>query len=84
MNIIKKSYWDILPIEIQNLIIEYSKKKEAAMKIQNTAYKMFYNKYGISWKENIQNYQDYLDYYCYRYGINDSIEDYYNYYYDKE
>ena len=41
---------------------------------------MFYNKYGINWKNNIQNYQDDFDYYCYRYGINDPDEDYYNYY----
>ena len=74
MNII--SYWDILPDEIQNLII----KHKSALTIQRNAYKMFYNKYSIRWKEDIKNYEENLDYYCYRHNINDPWQDYINYY----
>jgi len=74
MNII--SYWDILPNEIQILVIEY----RAAKTIQKSAVKMFYKKYGKNWKEEIQNYEDNLDYFCYLTGINDPWQDYINYY----
>jgi hypothetical protein len=73
-----KSRWDKLPQEIENLIF----KHRSAILIQNNAIKMFYNRYGTNWKENIKNYQDNFDAYCNRYGINDPQEDYYNYYYD--
>jgi len=72
----QNSYWDQLPLEIQLKILIES----AAIQIQEAAIKMFYYKYGITWKEDIKNYDDNLDYYCYRYGINDPSEDYYNYY----
>lgn len=61
--IVKKSYWDIIPTEIQEIILQY----RSVIQIQNNAIKMFYNKYGISWKENIinyqKNYENLLDYY---------------------
>ena len=82
MNVVNKSYWDKLPEEIQIKIINYSKKLYATIKIQNMAYKKFYNKYGIKWKENLHHYQDNYDYYCYRNGITDPCMDYYNYYYN--
>mgnify|MGYP007047375052 CR=1 FL=1 len=72
-----KSFWDVLPKEIQSIILDH----RAALQIQRCAIKKFYYKYGITWKQDIKNYDDYLDYYCYRYGINDPPEDYYNYYY---
>ena len=52
----------------------------AAQKIQNSAIKMFYNNYGIEWREMIMNYDNNLDYYCYINGINDPWQDYINYY----
>ena len=76
MQIKNKSYWDTLPIDIEDNILQH----RSVILIQKNAKKMFYNKYGINWKNNIQNYQDDFDYYCYRYGINDPDEDYYNYY----
>ena len=55
-------------------------KNNSAKKIQNNAIKMFYKKYGIYWQEMVQNFDEYLDYYCYRNDIVDPITDYINYY----
>ena len=56
-----KSYWDLLPTEIQSKILDES----AAIKIQEAVIKRI-----------IYNYEKNFDYYCYRYGINDPLEDY--------
>ena len=52
---------------------------EAIMKIQRHAFKIFYNKFGPTWKTKINRntklvYR--LDYYCYRHNINDPWYDY--------
>ena len=52
----------------------------AAIIIQRNAIKMFFRTYGYKWKDRIANYESDLDYYCYRYGINDPWQDYINYY----
>tara|TARA_A100001388_G_scaffold277147_1_gene267062 strand:- start:4373 stop:4600 length:228 start_codon:yes stop_codon:yes gene_type:complete len=70
------SYWDILPNEIIIIILEH----KAALTIQNIAVKMFYKRYGKNWKEEIQNYEENLDYFCYLTGINDPSQDYINYF----
>jgi hypothetical protein len=69
-----KSYWDILPDDLQKSINEH----RAAIKIQNKTIKIFHKKYGENWKQIIrQNKLVYnLDYYCYRMGINDPWYDY--------
>ncbi len=56
-----------------------AKETESAMKIQTQVFKMFYNKFGPTWKKTIKRdaklvYQ--LDYYCYLNGINDPWYDY--------
>ncbi len=55
------------------------KQLQSIMIIQHQAFKMFYNKFGSSWKKIIKRenklvYQ--LDYYCYLHGINDPWYDY--------
>ena len=55
-------------------------KNMAAILIQNAAYMMFYKKYGLNWKNNLLNYNDDLDYYCYVNNIVDPWQDYINYY----
>ena len=68
----QKSYWDILPSEIQTIII----KHKAALTIQRNAIKMFYNIYGITWKNDLQNYDKLIDLFCYLTGIVDPPYDY--------
>ncbi len=51
----------------------------AVIKIQGQVFRMFYNKFGPSWKKIIERdsklvYK--LDYYCYRHNINDPWYDY--------
>ena len=67
-----QTYWDILSREI----VEYN----AALIIQQRAVKMFYKRYGKKWKEEIENYEDRLDYFCYLNDINDPWQDYIEYY----
>ena len=57
----QKSYWDLLPGEIQSKILH----ETAAIKIQKAVIKRI-----------IYNYKNNFDYYCYRHGINDPLEDY--------
>jgi len=66
------SLWDGLSDDMQNLILQY----RSISIIQRNAYKMFYNKYGISWKNNVHNYDRDFDYYLYVRGINDPYYDY--------
>ena len=68
-------YYD-LPDDIITII----NKEKSAFIIQCYAIKMFYKKYGIEWKNFLNNYQQYLDFFCYITGINDPIDDYVNYY----
>lgn len=70
------SYWDLLPNEIITIVQEH----KAAIIIQKIAVKMFYKRYGKNWKEDIKNYEDNLDYFCYMTGINDPWQDYIDYY----
>ena len=70
------SYWDILPNEIITIILEH----KAALIIQKIAIKMFYKRYGKNWKEEIENYEENLNYFCYITGINDPWQDYIDYY----
>ena len=70
-----KSYWDVLPDELQTLIIQH----KVAIKIQHRVINTFRHKYGQNWKQIIyeNNRLVYkLDYYCYRMGINDPWYDY--------
>ena len=74
-----KSYWDLLPNDLQSIII----RCRAANIIQDKTIKMFQKKYGEDWKQKIhqkihqQSQLVYdLDYYCYRMGINDPWYDY--------
>ena len=72
---IMKSLIDILPEEIIQLIYEH----KAAIKIQETAYKKFYRKYGPTWKRDIciiwrAVYQ--YDYFAYLNNISDPWHDY--------
>ena len=53
---ISKSYWDVLPKEIQSIILDH----RAALQIQRFLIKKFYYKYKITWKQDIKNYDDYL------------------------
>ena len=76
INMNKRSYWDILPDEIQTKIIEH----RAALMIQRNTLKMFYKNYGIFWEIMVMNYEEIFDYYCYRNNINDPWQDYINYY----
>lgn len=72
-----KTYWDVLPNELQTLIIQHA----AAIKIQHTVINTFRHTYGENWKQTIyeNNQLIYkLDYYCYRMGINDPLYDYYD------
>jgi len=71
-----KSYWDILPNEIQTIIL----KHKAAKTIQRNAIKKFYKNYGITWEKDIQDYDKLLDIFCYLAGICDPPHDYINYY----
>jgi len=66
------SLWDCLSDDMQNLILQH----RSTIIIQRNAYKMFYNKYGIAWKNNVQNYDRDFDYYLYVRGINDPYYDY--------
>ena len=78
-----QSYWDILPNELQRLIIEHRTaiiEYRAALTIQQSAVKMFYKRYGKNWKEEILNYENNLNYFCYLNGINDPWQDYIEYY----
>ncbi len=70
------TYWDILPEDIQRIIIEH----RAANTIKRNAYKMFYKIYGISWKEDIQNYEKNLELFSFLTGIYEPPDDYINYY----
>tara|TARA_A100001015_G_C14762494_1_gene622000 strand:- start:47 stop:277 length:231 start_codon:yes stop_codon:yes gene_type:complete len=70
------SLWDILPNDIQNKILCH----RAINIIQRNAIKMFYNKYGITWKNRIKNFDRDFDYFLSIRGINDSFYDYYNLY----
>ena len=59
--------------------INIEAQTESIMKIQGLAFKMFYNKFGPTWKKTIKRdtklvYK--LDYYCYLHGINDPWYDY--------
>ena len=68
------SYWNILPDELQILILEH----RAAIIIQNIVIKIFHKKYGINWKNIIQDYAENLDLFCYLTGIDDPWQDYIN------
>ena len=72
------SLWNKIPKEIKELI----EHRVAAIIIQEFAFKLFYKRYGIKWK-NIINYYDEsyltieeLDYYCYMNNIMDPWYDY--------
>ena len=70
------SYLNTLPDELNEIIIQHL----AAIKIQRSAIKMFYKKYGHNWDWEIKNYDENCDYYCYLNNINDPSHDYINYY----
>jgi hypothetical protein len=70
------SYWDILPNEIQTIIVEH----KAAKTIQRNAIKMFYRIYGITWEKDIENYERNFDIFCYLTGIYDPPYDYQNFF----
>ena len=71
------SYIDIIPNDIINLI----QKHRAAIKIQERAFKIFYQTFGPTWKQDIKmgifqlDVYDY-DYYAYRNNIIDPWHDY--------
>jgi hypothetical protein len=71
-----KSYWDILPLEIKELILLH----RAAIIIQNYAICKFYKTYGIFWEDMVLNYQSIYDYYCWFNNIMDPPGDYIEYY----
>lgn len=66
------SLWYLLPNEIQNAILCH----RAINVIQRNAIKMFYKKYGITWKNRIKNFDRDFDYFLYIRGINDPFYDY--------
>jgi len=72
----QKSRWDILPDEIQTIILN----NKAAKTIQRNAIKMFYKTYGMTWEKDIENYDKFIDLFCYLTGIVDPPYDYINYF----
>ena len=72
----QKSRWDILPCVIQTIILEH----KAAKTIQRNAIKMFYKTYGMTWEKDIENYDKFIDLFCYLTGIVDPPYDYINYF----
>ena len=67
-------YFDELPTDLRQLIVEHA----AAIQIQERAFKFFYQKYGPTWKREIQNrIVRELDYLAYLDGVADPWHDYY-------
>ncbi len=68
-----KYYLNKLPPDIYNLLKKNAIIYLSALTIQKYAYKMFYNTYGLWWQETINNFNDYLDYYC---CLNEMVDPY--------
>ena len=74
------TYLDLLPSDIYEHILQH----KAAIRIQEQAFKLFYKRYGPSWKNILKDptptptptlvYD--LDYQCFLYGIVDPWYDY--------
>lgn len=73
-------YLNKLPDDVYNTLKKDIIIYLSALKIQNVAIKMFYKKYGKFWQNILDDYDSYLDYYCYLNNIQDPIMDYFNYY----
>ena len=54
----------------------------SAVTIQKYACKMFYDRYGIFWRDTIDNFNEYFDYYYYLNNIVDPGLDYVDYYHE--
>ena len=75
-----QSYINELPPDIYNKLKEEVIIYLSAVTIQKYAYKMFYDRYGIFWRDTIDNFNEYFDYYCYLNNIVDPGLDYIDYY----